>query len=57
MSEKQDKDLFPKQYLEKHPGFVIKSGIRDAAGKNLTTQFLLITLKDLNTLKRETNLT
>ena len=35
MSEKQDKDLFPKQYIEKHPGFVIKSGTRDAAGKNI----------------------
>ena len=35
MSEKQDKDLFPKQYLEKRPGFVGKSGTRDAAGKNI----------------------
>ena len=35
MSEKQDKDLYPKQYLEKRPGFVVKSGTRDAAGKNI----------------------
>ena len=35
MSEKQDKDLFPKQFVEKRPGFVIKSGTRDAAGKNI----------------------
>ena len=35
MSEKQDKDLFPKQFVENAPGFVIKSGTRDAAGKNI----------------------
>ena len=35
MSEKQDKDLFPKQFVEKRPGFVIKSGTRDAAGRQI----------------------
>lgn len=37
MSEKGD---FPKQFVEKKPGFVIKSGVRDAAGKKIDYQMV-----------------
>ena len=58
MSEKQDKDLYPKQFVEKRPGFVVKSGTRDAAGKNIDyAVFTDNVVKDLNTLKKETNMT